>query len=139
MTRLWKSATLATLVSVTPLLSLSPASADTLNMPQQSESAPVVSVTLPGRGMTMTQVVDRFGEPQQKISEVGDPPIIRWIYPDFTVYFEYQYVINAVSHVTGPAPTVPEDLPDSTGGAAGNGEATPPRPDAMMPANNAKP
>jgi hypothetical protein len=55
------------------------------------------SVRLPGRGMTMDQVEAAFGSPREKMPEVGDPPIIRWNYNDFTVYFEYQYVINAVS------------------------------------------
>ena len=41
----------------------------------------------------------------EKLPEVGDPPIIRWIYPSYTVYFEYQYVINSVLNVpTAPAP-----------------------------------
>lgn len=57
------------------------------------------SVTLPGRGMTMTQVEEKFGPPLEKSPEVGDPPINRWDYSNFTVYFEYQYVINAVAKV----------------------------------------
>lgn len=56
-----------------------------------------VSVRMPGRGMTMEQVEAKFGSPREKHPEVGDPPIIRWDYPDFSVYFEYQYVINAVA------------------------------------------
>lgn len=58
------------------------------------------SVTLPGHGMTMTQVEEKFGAPLEKSPEVGDPPINRWIYNNFTVYFEYQYVINAVTNVS---------------------------------------
>jgi len=57
------------------------------------------SVTLPGRGMTMTQVEEKFGAPLEKSGEVGDPPINRWVYSNFTVYFEYQFVINAVANV----------------------------------------
>ena len=82
----------------------SPLQAETLEMPAATE-APGYSVNLPGRGMTMEQVEEKFGPPMEKLPEVGDPPIIRWIYPSYTVYFEYQYVINSVLNVpTAPAP-----------------------------------
>jgi hypothetical protein len=50
----------------------------------------------PTRGMTMDQVAKRFGEPQEKLPPVGKPPITRWKYPQFTVYFESKYVIDSV-------------------------------------------
>ncbi len=86
--------------------------AETLEMPTESAApaatpAPAASsytVTLPGRGMTMTQVEEKFGPPLQKMPEVGDPPIIRWIYPNYTVYFEYQFVINSIMNATAGAP-----------------------------------
>lgn len=91
-------------------------SADTLKMPGQApakqpteqsspstghpdsaaESDHELSVKMPVRGMTMKQVEKRFGIPQKKLPAVGDPPITRWVYKDYTVYFEYQYVIHAV-------------------------------------------
>lgn len=86
----------------------SPLQAETLEMPAASPTAteaPGYSVNLPGRGMTMERVEEKFGPPMEKLPEVGDPPIIRWIYPSYTVYFEYQYVINSVLNVpTAPAP-----------------------------------
>jgi len=57
------------------------------------------SIKLPGRGMTMDQVESAFGTPSEKYPDVGEPPITRWQYVNFTVYFEYQYVINAVATV----------------------------------------
>lgn len=57
------------------------------------------SVKMPRRGMTMKQVEKEFGPPLKKLPQVGDPPhqpITRWIYKDYTVYFEYQYVIQSV-------------------------------------------
>ncbi|VAX14470.1 hypothetical protein MNBD_GAMMA24-2309 [hydrothermal vent metagenome] len=77
--------------------------ADTLNMPQKTKK-PVenYSIKLPGRGMTMAEVEKRFGPPGKKMPEVGSPPITRWVYEDFIVYFEYQYVIHAVA--TPPVP-----------------------------------
>lgn len=72
-------------------------------MPQPANedmSAPeqAVSTTLPGRGMTMEQVETRFGAPSEKIERVGVPPIARWNYGSFTVYFEDNIVLHAVTH-----------------------------------------
>ena len=54
------------------------------------------SVQLPGRGMSMEMVQNRFGEALEKYSAVGDPPITKWTYKNFTVYFESEFVIHAV-------------------------------------------
>ena len=63
----------------------------------QSQSEPSeFSIQLPGRGMTMEMVQNRFGEALTKEPAVGTPPISKWIYKDFTVYFESEYVIHAV-------------------------------------------
>lgn len=51
----------------------------------------------PRRGMSMTRVEADFGAPTTQDSAVGEPPITRWEYPGFTVYFEYQYVIHSVA------------------------------------------
>jgi hypothetical protein len=50
----------------------------------------------PTRGMTMAEVATRFGMPVTKLAPVGRPPIARWEYPGFVVYFERQYVIHSV-------------------------------------------
>ena len=50
----------------------------------------------PTRGMTATSVESRFGAPEAKVAAVGDPPISRWEYRDFVVFFEYDRVIHAV-------------------------------------------
>jgi hypothetical protein len=50
----------------------------------------------PTRGMTAASVESRFGAPEAKVAAVGDPPISRWEYKDFIVYFEYDRVIHAV-------------------------------------------
>lgn len=54
---------------------------------------------LPRHGSSMAQVEGRFGEPDNRMPAVGEPPITRWVYSDFTVYFEHQYVIDSVTHV----------------------------------------
>ena len=53
-------------------------------------------VATPSRGMTMDQVSSKFGAPVNKVPAVGKPPISRWEYPGFVVYFEYRHVIHSV-------------------------------------------
>ena len=70
-------------------------------MPQADEPTPVMEsapTTLPGRGMSMEQVTERFGTPKEKVEQVGEPPITRWVFGTFTVYFEHDKVIHAVTH-----------------------------------------
>ena len=50
----------------------------------------------PARGVSMDSVEAQFGPPTLRQSAIGDPPIERWDYPGFVVYFEYQYVIHSV-------------------------------------------
>jgi len=52
---------------------------------------------LPTRGMTMAQVETSHGSPSLRKAPVGDPPITRWEYSDFIVYFEYRHVIHSVA------------------------------------------
>ena len=52
----------------------------------------------PQRGETMNEVYAGFGEPKETKGAIGEPPISRWIYPDYTVYFEHQTVIDVVVH-----------------------------------------
>ena len=53
-------------------------------------------VELPGRGMSMQAVEARFGAPSGRNGPVGQPPITRWDYPAFSVYFEFDKVLHAV-------------------------------------------
>jgi hypothetical protein len=54
------------------------------------------NVATPTRGMSMNQVSSKFGAPTTKIPAVGTPPISRWEYPGFVVYFEADHVIHSV-------------------------------------------
>lgn len=73
---------------------LSPAvQADTLMIDAIESDA---SASKPRSGVTMDTVEQRFGAPEERIPAVGDPPISRWLYQDFTVYFEYDRVIFSV-------------------------------------------
>lgn len=72
-----------------------PAHADTLLLDAVDQSRTSQGAQ-PARGQTMQQVEARFGAPVQRRAAVGQPPITRWEYADFVVYFESQYVIHAV-------------------------------------------
>ncbi len=58
------------------------------------ENAP--TSTAPTGGMSMEQVEQLFGQPKQRLAPVGKPPITRWVYDGYTVYFENRRVIHTV-------------------------------------------
>jgi len=43
----------------------------------------------------MENVEARFGQPTSRVAAVGEPPITRWEYPGFIVYFEHDLVLHA--------------------------------------------
>lgn len=53
---------------------------------------------LPRTGQTMDEVRSEWGTPESEYSAVGSPPITRWVFDDFSVYFEYDHVISSVIH-----------------------------------------
>lgn len=53
---------------------------------------------LPRTGQLMADVRDSWGQPTQEFSAVGEPPITRWDYDGFSVYFEHDHVISSVLH-----------------------------------------
>ena len=53
-------------------------------------------VDVPQKSTTMNQVRADYGDPIAESAPVGDPPITRWEYADFVVYFEHQHVITTV-------------------------------------------
>ena len=59
-------------------------------------STPTVA-GVPDRGLTMDAVEKRYGAPADRLAAVGKPPITRWVYPSFVVYFEYNLVIHSVA------------------------------------------
>jgi hypothetical protein len=82
--------------------------ADDVMLPAVTDQAPATG-PVPGKGQTMTEVVRRFGEPQDKHPPVGGdapthPPITRWDYPGFSVFFEHSHVVDSV--VPGHPPPI---------------------------------
>jgi hypothetical protein len=96
------------------LLATLPASADTL-LVQRAQLA--AKMDLPRRGQSMAAVEAAFGAPATRHAAVGGgsastPPITRWDYEGFSVYFENGHVVNSVvarasALEIGPAPARP--------------------------------
>ena len=61
-----------------------------LAKPPQSEA------NRPARGMSMQNVEATFGAPASRVPAVGSPPISRWEYPGFVVFFEHDHVVHTV-------------------------------------------
>jgi hypothetical protein len=74
-------------------LTVGAAVADDLQMPGSEPAA----TERPARGLTMDKVEAKFGAPSRRVPAVGEPPITRWEYPGFVVYFERDRVIHAVA------------------------------------------
>ena len=73
-----------------------------------TSAIPSAATGLPGKGMTKVGVTRGFGEPTRKFAAVGggsrqQPPITRWDYDGFSVFFEYDHVVDAVQR-GNPAP-----------------------------------
>jgi hypothetical protein len=87
-----------TIIAAILLASTSWAQAQTVSVPAGQQGADAQQMQRPARGITMADVSRRFGEPAQKLAPIGNPPITRWVYPQYTVYFEFEHVIHAVLH-----------------------------------------
>jgi len=72
--------------------------AEELSITEPSYQVPntQAGVLRPTRGMSMGDVEQKFGAPEQKFAAVGEPPITRWQYAGFVVYFENSHVIHSV-------------------------------------------
>lgn len=73
-----------------------PSLAETLEIPLGQQDEAVAG--LPQLGESKRSVLERFGLADEEHPPVGQPPITRWDYRSFSVYFEYDHVINSVLH-----------------------------------------
>lgn len=87
-----------------PLAALAPAAlagdggqamATVVDLPAAARAA-ATRAQRPTRGMTKTRVANLYGPPQQRHPPIGEPPITRWDYPGYSVFFEYDLVLHAV-------------------------------------------
>ena len=85
------------LVSLLTLLLINsgPALADVL-LVDSIQSAPQIQA--PRNGLTMSQIRQQFGTPASEIPAVGDPPISRWEYNGYSVFFENDLALHTVIH-----------------------------------------
>ena len=90
---------LLSLTLTTALLSAAAVQADTLAIPLGQQAAEQ-QVSLPKRGTSTSQVQRQHGEPATRHNAVGQPPITRWDYAGFSVYFEYDHVVHSVRQHT---------------------------------------
>ena|SRR5690554_5498196 len=79
--------------------------ADVLKIPISQQGA--TRIAMPKHGDSQQQVIRRFGEPVVRKAAVGQPPITRWDYSGFSVYFEYNTVINSVKNHQAKHPVSP--------------------------------
>ena len=76
-------------------------SLETLRAAKSHNPDPVVNadnMQLPYNGMGMGEVESGFGTPDTKQAAIGDPPISRWVYDRWSVFFEYDSVLYTVLH-----------------------------------------
>ena len=98
------------LLAIAGLLAAPLAQADVLTLPD----APSATAHVPARGLRQAEVVRQFGEPLRRHPPAGggtpaQPPITRWDYDGWSVFFENNIVIDTV--VEGaPAPVHNADL-----------------------------
>jgi len=80
--------------TIASLLMHPPVIAQHLNVSvgQQGDS----NIIVPKRGLSQAKVVEQFGQPSNKVVNIGQPPISVWYYGNFTVYFESDSVIHSV-------------------------------------------
>lgn len=71
--------------------------AETIALGQQGADA--AATALPKRGESRHSVLDHYGLADEEHPAVGNPPITRWDYREFSVYFEYDHVVDSVHHL----------------------------------------
>ncbi len=89
------------LVAASLLCSSSVFAAHNLSPPPGTDET-VTVVATPQKGQTMQAVVREFGAPSRKHAAAGGdtpkhPPITRWDYAGFSVFFEHAHVVDSVS------------------------------------------
>ena len=68
--------------------------ADELTTPPAPSASQQTNV--PARGTSMEKVEAQFGAPSERLPAVGEPPITRWDYDGYSVFFEFDKVLHSV-------------------------------------------
>ncbi len=82
---------MSTFIAISPTLV---AESVSLSEARQSDQ----NIQTPKNGLKKENVEAMYGAPVQRVSAVGEPPISKWVYQEFTVYFEHDIVLHAVVH-----------------------------------------
>ncbi len=89
-----------TLLALTGLLWVAaPLQAQTIRIPLGQQTG-AGAQPLPVHGASQVSVTQRYGKPITRHPAVGRPPISRWDYPGFSVYFEHDHVVHSVRQHT---------------------------------------
>ena len=80
------------------LLAAGMAQADVLIL---DEVRQVERMDLPKNGQSMQAIESQYGHPAKQHNAVGEPPITRWDYASYSVYFEHELVLFSVLHPGG--------------------------------------
>jgi hypothetical protein len=70
--------------------------AENIQIPIGEQGKNAEAIDMPTKGMSKERVKSLFGEPLEMIAAKGQPPISRWKYQEFTVYFDSDTVIHCV-------------------------------------------
>jgi hypothetical protein len=93
-TRQLLSLTLSCILGYTVLVQTS--IAEEIRIPIGEQAKDQTPIDMPTKGMSKERVKSLFGEPLKEIAAKGQPPISRWQYQEFTVYFDSNAVIHCV-------------------------------------------
>ena len=86
-----------TTLLITCLTSLAgAASAEVIKVPIAQQAQEMQSIEKPRLGMKQDDVQAKFGDPLDWSGPVGEPPITRWEYADYYVFFEHDIVLHTV-------------------------------------------
>lgn len=81
---------------LTATLQMQTIMAEEIRIPVGEQAKTQPAVDMPAKGMSKERVKSLFGEPLEEIPAKGKPPISRWKYQEFTVYFDNNTVIHCV-------------------------------------------
>ena len=73
-----------------------PTSADAASTAESQTAVAQPVGPMPTNNMVLIKVREQFGDPQEEIPAIGQPPILRWKYPNYITYFEVDRVIISV-------------------------------------------
>lgn len=91
------------------MISCASVQADVIRIPIGEQGQ--AELPMPNRGDSTSEVLERFGLADEEHAAVGNPPIKRWDYRYFSVYFENDSVIDNVKHLQRTPPLQRENQP----------------------------